>query len=195
MVSALVVAVLITLYDSGAALGDFDRVEPGQEGVDYPIRSLALAIDFGGEPLGAGLLVAILVAVCLALRSRRLAVLAIVGPALAVIATTLLKPVADRIIHGEFLSFPSGHTALATALGLIVGLLAVTRPPADALRPLPAAALVLGTALVCATAMAWAQVSLGAHYPTDTVGGFCTATALVVPAAWLIDQAAPPHHP
>lgn len=35
--------------------------------------------------------------------------------------------------------------------------------------------------------MAWFQVALGTHYPTDTIGGFCTAMALVPATALLVD--------
>jgi len=35
--------------------------------------------------------------------------------------------------------------------------------------------------------MAWSQVALGTHYPTDTIGGFCTAMAVVPATAWLVD--------
>ena len=54
------------------------------------------------------------------------------------------------------------------------------------------AALVLlyGVAFVVGTAAAWAQAGLVAHYPSDTVGGWCTALAVIPAAAWLIDQAA-----
>jgi membrane-associated phospholipid phosphatase len=38
--------------------------------------------------------------------------------------------------------------------------------------------------------MAWAQVLLNAHYPTDTLGGFCAALAVVPLVAWTIDRVA-----
>jgi undecaprenyl-diphosphatase len=39
-------------------------------------------------------------------------------------------------------------------------------------------------------AMAVALTSLGIHYPTDTIGGFATAVAMVLAAALLIDASA-----
>jgi undecaprenyl-diphosphatase len=39
-------------------------------------------------------------------------------------------------------------------------------------------------------AMAWSQIVLNTHYATDTVGGFCTALAVVPPTAWAIDRIA-----
>jgi undecaprenyl-diphosphatase len=38
--------------------------------------------------------------------------------------------------------------------------------------------------------MGWAQVALGAHYPTDVLGGWCTALAVVPATAWLVDRIA-----
>lgn len=185
--AAVVVVLLSVLYAAGGTLGGFDDVEPPGEGIGPPLRPVALVIDFGGEPLGAALLTAGLIAVCLLLRRVRLAVLVVVGCGATVVLTTLLKPVVGRTIHGEFLSFPSGHTALATALALVIGLLL-----AD-LRRLGAGTgmvVLLTVAVVAGAAMAWAQVALGAHHTTDTVGGFCTALVVVPLSAWLVDTVA-----
>ncbi|MGW2546542.1 phosphatase PAP2 family protein, partial [Kitasatospora sp. NPDC001574] len=50
--------------------------------------------------------------------------------------------------------------------------------------------LVLAAALVAGAAMGWAQVALGAHYPTDALGGWCTALAVVPATAWAVDRVA-----
>jgi membrane-associated phospholipid phosphatase len=50
--------------------------------------------------------------------------------------------------------------------------------------------LVLGLALVAGLAMGWAEVALGAHYPTDALGGFCAALAAVPATAWVLDRTA-----
>lgn len=184
-VSALALAVLSMIYAAGGALGEFDQVEPAQEGIGPPLRSLALAIDFLGEPVGAAVLVGTLVAVCLALRRPRSAVLAVLGPGLVVATTTALKQVVGRTIHGDNLSFPSGHTALLTAVAMVAAFVAVD---ALTLGPLAGTLLVLVAAVVAGGAMAWAQVSLGAHYSTDTLAGFYTAVAVVPAAAWLVDR-------
>jgi membrane-associated phospholipid phosphatase len=36
--------------------------------------------------------------------------------------------------------------------------------------------------------MALAQVTADAHYPTDTIGGFCAAMAAVPATAWLVER-------
>ena len=144
----------------------------------------ALVIDSLGDPRIAAVLVGLLVLTCLALGRRRLAILAIAGPAVTGITTTALKPIVDRTIHGVHLAFPSGHTGVATALALVVALLLV-----DLLRVQRRAAVLMlaGAAVGAGGLMAMTQVALGAHYATDTAGGLCTAVAVVMTAAWLLD--------
>ena len=85
------------------------------------------------------------------------------------------------------LAFPSGHTAFLTAFALALALLAAGR---FGLGPTSGTALALAAASAAGALMGWAQVATGAHYPTDTVGGCCTALAVVPAAAWVIDRAA-----
>jgi undecaprenyl-diphosphatase len=47
---------------------------------------------------------------------------------------------------------------------------------------------VLGLAVVGGAVMAWAQIDLTAHYPTDTIGGFGTALLVIPATALLIDK-------
>jgi membrane-associated phospholipid phosphatase len=141
-------------------------------------------IDYGGEPVGAALLVAAVLTACLLLGHRRAAVLTMAAAGSTVAVTTVLKPVVGRTIHGGYLSFPSGHTALATALAFVAALLAVGVLGVDGPQGV---LVVLATATVAGVAMAWAEVALGAHYPTDAIGGFATALAVVPATAWLVD--------
>jgi len=151
-------------------------------------HTTALVIDFGGEPVGAALLVAALAAAGLASGHRRAAVLAVAGPGAAVATTTLLKPLAGRTIYGpENLSYPSGHTAAATAMAIVLALLLADRL---SMRRAQAMTLLVALAVTAAAAMAWSQVALGAHYETDTVGGFAAAVAVVPATAWLVDRLA-----
>src|SRR5215212_1965394 len=54
--------------------------------------------------------------------------------------------------------------------------------------PILGTALVLGLAAVTGGVMAWAQIDLTAHYPTDTLGGFGSALLVIPVSALLIDR-------
>ncbi|MFG2725938.1 phosphatase PAP2 family protein [Streptomyces canus] len=188
--AALVVVALGALYAGHSRPGRVDRwiIPPTADSVRPPWRHVAVALDFMGEPAGSAMLVMAIVAGCLLLRRPRAAVLAIAGAAMAVGTATLLKHLVGRTIHGaDNLSYPSGHTAFFTALALVVALLATDRL---GLGRTAGTSLVLCAALLAGGAMGWAQVALGAHYPTDALGGWCTALAVIPATAWLVDQAA-----
>ncbi|MBQ1123229.1 MULTISPECIES: phosphatase PAP2 family protein [Streptomyces] len=187
--AALVVAVLGVLYAGQGRPGTVDaRVWAAVDGPGPLWRHVALATDFLGEPAGAAALVVAAVTGCLLRRLPRAAVLVVVGAGLSVGTTTLLKHLVGRTIHGDGnLSYPSGHTAFLTALALAVALPATGRL---GLGRAAGTSLVLAAALVAGGAMGWAQAALGAHYPTDVLGGWCTALAVVPAAAWLVDRAA-----
>ena len=190
VLATLGVVVLGVMYAGHSQPGTVDRwiVAPTADSVAPPWRYVALAVDFLGEPLGAAVLVVGAVTACLLLRRPRAAVLLVVGAAMAVGTGTLLKFLVGRTIHGEGnLSYPSGHTAFLTALALVVALLAVG---GLGLGRAAGVLLVLTAALAAGAAMGWAQVALSAHYPTDVLGGWCTALAVVPASAWLVDRTA-----
>ncbi|MEV7598229.1 phosphatase PAP2 family protein [Kitasatospora sp. NPDC089797] len=185
--AALVVLGLAVRYAGESEPGGPDaRIGEALYGVGSPWHQVALTLDTLGEPAGSGALMVGLVTACLAARRVRAAVFAVAGVGLAVGAATLLKHLVGRTIHGENLSYPSGHTAFATALALVVALLAAQgrRRGPDG----PGAPTAFGAALLAGAAMGWAQIALGAHYPTDVLGGWCTALAVVPAAAWLVDR-------
>ncbi|GGW43920.1 membrane protein [Streptomyces lucensis JCM 4490] len=187
--AAVVVVALGFLYAGDSRPGTVDaRIGAAVDGAGTPWRQVALALDSLGEPVGAATLVVAVVTGCLLLRRPRAAVLVVAGLGMAVGTATLLKHLVGRTIHGDGnLSYPSGHTAFATALALVVALPAPGRPGPGRRAGTPVA---LAAALVSGAAMGWAQVALGAHYPTDVLGGWCTALAVVPAAAWLIDRVA-----
>lgn len=188
--AALVVIVLGILYAGHSEPGRVDRwiIDPTADSVRPPWRRVALATDFLGEPAGAAMLVLAAVTGCLLLRRPRSAVLIVVGVSMTVGTATLLKSLVGRTIHGDDnLSYPSGHTAFLTALALMVALLATARL---GLGRTAGTLLVLAAAVVAGAAMGWAQVALGAHYPTDVLGGWCTALAVIPATAWLVDRTA-----
>ncbi|MGW6906236.1 phosphatase PAP2 family protein [Streptomyces sp. NPDC054940] len=187
--AALVVVALGVLYADDSRAGMVDaRIWAAVDGAGSSWRQVALATDFLGEPVGAATLIVATVTGCLLLRRPRAAVLIVAGAGMTVGTTTLLKSLVGRTIHGaDNLSYPSGHTAFLTALALAVALLATDRL---GLGRTAGTSLVLAAALVAGAAMGWAQVALGAHYPTDVLGGWCTALAVVPATAWLVDRTA-----
>ena len=184
--AALVVVVLGVRYAGHHQPGTTDAwIQSAVAGVQSGWQSVALDLDSMGEPVGSVTLVVAVMLVCLLLRRPRAAVLTAAGTVLAVGTTSLLKHVVGRTINGQNLSYPSGHTAFATALALTVALLAAER-----LGRLVGTLLVLTAALMAGAAMGWAQVALDAHYPTDVLGGWCVALAVVPATAWLVDWTA-----
>jgi len=186
VLAAVLVAVLALIHIDDANPGGFDG--PLQESlwnVQPPLRYLALAIDFCGEPVGAALVITALAVACLLLRRPRLAVLAVAGVALVGAVSSALKHVVGRTIHGEYLSFPSGHTASLTTVALVLALLVADLRRAGRLETV---LLTVIAAVLAGIAAGWSQVALGAHYPTDTFGGFCTALVIVPVTALLVDQ-------
>lgn len=190
VLATLVVAAIGVLYAGHSEPGRVDRwiVQPTADSVRPPWRYVALTLDFLGEPAGSAMVIVAAVAGCLLLRRPRAAVLVVAGVGVTVGAATLLKHVVGRTIHGaDNLSYPSGHTAFFTALALTAALPATGRL---GLGKAAGMSLVFAAALVAGAAMGWAQVALGAHYPTDVLGGWCTALAVVPATAWLVDRAA-----
>lgn len=190
VLAALVVAAIGVLYAGHSEPGRVDRwfISPTADSVRPPWRYVALTLDFLGEPAGSAMVIVAAVAGCLLLRRPRAAVLVVAGVGVTVGTATLLKHVVGRTIHGPGnLSYPSGHTAFFTALALAAALPATGRL---GLGKAAGMSLVLAAALVAGAAMGWAQVALGAHYPTDVLGGWCTALAVVPATAWLVDRTA-----
>jgi undecaprenyl-diphosphatase len=146
---------------------------------------LVRTLDWLGEPLGRAVMTLAVTALCLLARRRALAVVAVAAVGAGTALTLVLKPVVDRRIHDDFLSYPSGHTAAGTAVGMILGLLLADLLKANRVAGsvTTVAAAVLGGGL-----MAWAQIILVAHYPTDTLGGFGCGLLMVAAATGLVDR-------
>jgi undecaprenyl-diphosphatase len=148
-------------------------------------RWLSRATLFGSPPFVVLVAVALAV-VCVLLHRRLLALLAVLGPGLTGVTTTLLKPVVGRTIDGG-LAYPSGHTAGATAVGLVVSLLAVNLMRVERVT---AALLIAAGTLLAGGGVGLAMVVTGVHYPTDAVGGFCTGVAVVLGTALFVERIA-----
>jgi membrane-associated phospholipid phosphatase len=121
-------------------------------------------------------------------RDRIRALACLLGPPLALVTSELVvKPWVGRTLGGG-LSYPSGSTVGASALGMALVLAVPARRRT--------------IAVVAATAyalwMAIAVISLQWHYPTDAVAGLAYGTAVVLlldGGAWLVvDRIRPPTH-
>ena len=187
VLSTTVFAVLAARYGGGARPGRLD--DRSQLLVDSAlsgrIRPVGLLIGLG-DPTVVVVTAVLLAGLCLWLGRRRLALLAIAGPGLTGLVTTLTKPLVDRTLDGD-LAYPSGHTGGATALGLVAALLVVSL-----LEPRPAGGVltVAGGGLVAGGGMAILLVARDWHYPTDTIGGFCAAVAAVLGSALILEMLA-----
>jgi undecaprenyl-diphosphatase len=112
-------------------------------------------------------------------RNLRLAVVCVLGPALAGVGQIVLKEVIGRprpstaALSGESgFGFPSGHSSGATALAVVIVLLAFAAfPPRHPLR-----AVVVVAAVVYTGAIAAARVVVGAHFPLDVLGAALLGT-------------------
>jgi membrane-associated phospholipid phosphatase len=138
------------------------------------------------DPLPLVVLVALLAGACLVLGRWRLAVLAVVGPAMTGVATTVLKELIGRTKNGD-LAYPSGHGGAATALALVAGLLLVSLLR---VRLWAAVSIVTGLTVAVGGGMAVAMTLTNYHYLTDTLGGFCAAVSVVLGVALLLERRA-----
>jgi membrane-associated phospholipid phosphatase len=187
-VGAILLAVPGVLFagDTGPSRLD-DRVQHIVDHSPAALWNLVGALDWLGEPLGRALLTVTVVALCLIAGRRLLAVTALLAMAAATVLSSALKEVVDRTIHDGFLSYPSGHTAAGTVSATLLGLLLADLLDAGRIA---GTAIALGMAVLGGGLMAWAQIHLTAHYPTDTLGGFGCGVLVVVLTAWLTDRIA-----
>jgi undecaprenyl-diphosphatase len=105
----------------------------------------------------------------------------------------LLKPVFDSprpppdlvIVSGTFhgSGYPSGHAMTGAVIGLAFAVLA-WRGIAD--RRLAAATAILS--LATGFMVGWSRIALGAHWPSDVLGGFLAGIAIVAFAAGVVTR-------
>jgi membrane-associated phospholipid phosphatase len=192
-VAAAVVVLAVTIFAVLAVRYAGERTAGGVDGhLDRAVdalpatgHGLARAVTVFGSPPVVTVAAGALALLCLLARRPRAALLAVAGPGLTGLVTTFGKPVVDRTIgREESLAFPSGHTGGATSLALVCALLLAA---ALELRALDTLLLAAAAAVVAGGAVGTGMVVAGAHYPTDVVGGFCTAVACVLGVALLLD--------
>lgn len=182
-------------------------------------RSLLLALRTPGQPsdplgprwleesvrditaLGGFTLLSVLtVAATLLLlfRARRREALVFLGAVLlAQASNSLLKdlygrPRPDLVAHGSYVyshSFPSGHSAMAAAVFLVLATVFASVEPRRRTK-----ALIYGMAITVVLAVGISRIYLGVHWPTDVLGGWCLGVSWAL-VAWLVLALTRPRSP
>jgi undecaprenyl-diphosphatase len=75
-------------------------------------------------------------------------------------------------------------------VGIVIALLLVSLLPVGRVL---AALLIAACTLLVGGGVGLAVVVTGIHYPTDAVGGFCTAVAVVLSTALMVERVADGH--
>lgn len=186
VLAATVVAVLAVRYAGDRTAGRVDgHLDRAVDALPAAWDGVARVVTVFGSPPVVTICAGLLALVCLVTGAPRAAVLAVGGPGLTGLITTFGKPVVDRTIgRDESFAFPSGHTGGATALILVCALLLAA---AFGLRARGTAVFAAASAVVVGGAVGMGMVTVGSHYPTDVVGGFCTAVASVLAVALVLD--------
>jgi undecaprenyl-diphosphatase len=186
VLAATVLAGLGAWYAGDRTAGRVDgHLDRAVDALPTSGHGVARAVIVLGSPPVVAVAAGVLALVCLLARRPRPAVLAVAGPGLTGLVTTFGKPVVDRTIgRDDTLAFPSGHTGGATSLALVCALLLAA---GLGLRAWGTLLLAAAGAVVVGGAVGTGMVVTGAHYPTDVVGGFCTAVAAVLGTALALD--------
>lgn len=187
--AVLATAALGVRYAHTRTPGRFDRhldAAIQRRVADHP--HLVVHIVDLADPGSIIVICAVLCALFLLLNRTRLAVLAVLGPALAGgLVDLVLKPLFDRHIDTS-LSFPSGHTAATASLALVV--ICAMVGPGRLQWPVGLRWLIAVAATASVPIIAIALVGGGYHYATDTIGGLLVAIACVLSVALMIDAIA-----
>lgn len=134
-------------------------------------------------------LLTIVAALLLYFHERRREALIFTGTVIAAqLSCDLLKGVYDRarpdlVSHGSYVysqSFPSGHSAMAAAVFLILATVTASVEPRRRTK-----ALIYGVAIGGVIAVGFSRVYLGVHWPTDVLGGWVLGASWAL-IAWLI---------
>jgi undecaprenyl-diphosphatase len=180
---AALVTVLGVRYHDDAHAGRFDaRVYREISHVTGAYLHVLSALASAVPVLVIGLAV-VLAAVCAVERRWRAAVLALASPGLTTLVVESVKHVVDRTMRGA-LAYPSGHTAGATSILVVAGILVLSRLRG---RVVVTAAALFLVALAGAGIVGVIMVSTHAHYATDTVAGFGTAVVVTLGVAFGLD--------
>jgi membrane-associated phospholipid phosphatase len=154
------------------------------QAVPLPPRYLMWAVVSVGDPLPTAVLAVGVAVGAAAAGTPRGALLALLAPLSAVVATQwLLQPLVGRTLNDAF-AYPSGHTVAVTSVAVAAGVVLVR--PLGAIAP-PIRDLVLVALVTIPVIVAVFLVALGLHYATDTIGGVCVSVPVVLIWALVID--------
>jgi undecaprenyl-diphosphatase len=136
-------------------------------------------------------LTAVVALLCIWARQRMLAVWLVVTVAGSALANTLVKlgleqarpESAEALTSAHGFAFPSGHTQAATVTYVSVVLVVGWRvwPPAPLIRRVAAVAVT-----IVIVAVGLSRVLLGAHWPSDVLGGWLLGSAWVTAATVIL---------
>ena len=195
VVSAIAAVVLV------AAFGAYQRfMQTSAFGVDTwwadvvsiergsAMFAVAVFLAQVGDGIGAAACVAILGALCFALRRPRdagaiftAAILGVLGSE-AIKALTLRTRPTGQLFESFGASYPSGHSMGAAAIAVSIILVAIGSERIDAgLRN-----WIIGAAALWVIAMVWSRTALHVHWLTDTLAGALlgAATAILARRLW-----------
>lgn len=186
------IAVLLSLAaHAGGPLADDREITRALQSIELPALGGVLhAENWVGSPTPSFIITVVAVLALLAARLPRPALLVAAGSVLRPCAD-LLKALVDRprpvptlvhvTEHASGFSFPSGHVfgavMLYGSLAVVAGALPLPHPTRRALQ---------GLCMVVMLLMGPARVYVGAHWPSDVLGGYLWAAlllALLVSAA------------
>ena len=186
--TALLAAVMagfevVARFDRGShsALHEFGEAHPAW------LTAMRIVTHLG-DTITVVLVDAAIVIACMLLRRPRAAVFVVVAGATVWAARILVRDLVDRPRPDEAFwqadgpAFPSGH---ATNSAAMVALAVIAAWPW--LRTALARTLAVGAAALLAATVGFSRVAGGVHWPTDVIGGWLLAAALVSVVAALAD--------
>lgn len=182
LVCAVAFAILALILNGQGALGFDDPAIAFARGLPIPTEAWQTITQAGGAilvPVGLAIVVVLLIA-------RRPRSALVYGIALLVATgwTQFVKGALERTRPpgGELIatgySFPSGHTLNSSVTYGLIALLVWRSPLPRWLRVVTAIALAILIGLI-----GLSRIALGAHYPSDVVGGWLAGLAIVATVA------------
>jgi membrane-associated phospholipid phosphatase len=188
VLAALVTVALSGLVWHSTRLPGLDAWMLHLLGAHYDEPQFRVATDLAAalRALTVGGIVATPVVAWMARRRWNAVALALLAPAVTLVAERLLKLlVARRAPASTVFHYPSGHVAVATAL--VLSLVLILRPAIDR----PRVRLVGLSVALLVPVMALTRMVETAHLLTDVLGGASTAVAVTLGTALLLDHGRP----